>query len=266
MRAARIEGVLFDLDGTLLDTAGDLATALNRVLAEQGRSPLPEARIRPTVSHGAVVMLCHAFALAPDDPAMPALHEAMLRHYEADIAGRTRPFPGMETVLARVEALGLPWGIVTNKPARLTHPLLAALGLDRRAAAVVCGDTAPRPKPHPDPMEAACATLDVAGTATSVARAAEGVIGALVTNRPDAAAEATLRRLRDIFGDRAYAAISYWRRPGDMVRIDRLAAMARAARVAPLATGDVLFHSPDRRMLQDVVTAIRETGERFRAR
>ncbi|ABI56263.1 phosphoglycolate phosphatase [Alkalilimnicola ehrlichii MLHE-1] len=162
MRAARIEGVLFDLDGTLLDTAGDLATALNRVLAEQGRSPLPEARIRPTVSHGAVVMLCHAFALAPDDPAMPALHEAMLRHYEADIAGRTRPFPGMETVLARVEALGLPWGIVTNKPARLTHPLLAALGLDRRAAAVVCGDTAPRPKPHPDPMEAACATLGVA--------------------------------------------------------------------------------------------------------
>lgn len=160
-RPQRVEGVLFDLDGTLLDTAGDLAVALNRVLQEQGRAPLPDERIRPTVSHGAVVMLCHAFALAPDDPAMPTLHEAMLRHYEADIARRTQPFPGMTAVLERVEALGLPWGIVTNKPERLTRPLLAALGLDRRAAAVVCGDTAARPKPHPEPMLAACETLGV---------------------------------------------------------------------------------------------------------
>ncbi|MDB5698372.1 MAG: error-prone polymerase, partial [Alphaproteobacteria bacterium] len=88
--------------------------------------------------------------------------------------------------------------------------------------------------------------------------AAEGMIAALITGKADEAAEQALRRLRDLFGERAYAAISYQRRPGDMMRIDRLDRMARAAGVKPLATGDVLFHSPDRRMLQDVVTAIRE--------
>jgi error-prone DNA polymerase len=91
-----------------------------------------------------------------------------------------------------------------------------------------------------------------------VARSAEGLVAALVTDRADAAAGDALGRLREIFGDRAYAAISYQRRPGDMLRIDWLDRMARAAGVTPLATGDVLFHSPDRRMLQDVVTAIRE--------
>ncbi|MGE5721213.1 MAG: PHP domain-containing protein, partial [Sphingomonadales bacterium] len=91
-----------------------------------------------------------------------------------------------------------------------------------------------------------------------VAAAAEGLVAALVTDRPDVAAEQALRRLEDLFGDRAYAAVSFQRRPGDMLRIERLDHMARAAAVAPLATGDVLFHSPDRRMLQDVVTAIRE--------
>jgi len=161
MRGREVEGVLFDLDGTLLDTAADLSDALNRVLVKEGRSPLPDARIRPTVSHGAVVMLCHALALAPDDPRIPGLHERMLQHYEAHIAERTRPFPGMEAVLERVEAQGLPWGIVTNKPERLTRPLLAALGLDRRAGAVVCGDTAAKPKPHPAAMQAACSQLGV---------------------------------------------------------------------------------------------------------
>jgi len=91
-----------------------------------------------------------------------------------------------------------------------------------------------------------------------VAGAAEDMVAALVTDQPDEAAEPTMRRLRDLFGDRAYAAICYQRRPGDAMRIDRLDRMARAVGVKPLATGDVLFHSPDRRMLQDVVTAIRE--------
>jgi error-prone DNA polymerase len=91
-----------------------------------------------------------------------------------------------------------------------------------------------------------------------VADAAEGMIAALVTDQADAAAEQAMRRLRDLFGDRAYAAIAYQRRPGDAMRIDRLDRMARGAGVKPLATGDVLYHSPDRRMLQDVVTAIRE--------
>jgi phosphoglycolate phosphatase len=148
--------VLFDLDGTLLDTAPDLAYALNRVLEERGREPLPFARIRPAVSHGARALIRLGFGLAEGDPEYAPLRARLLAIYRDRLAVDTRLFPGMDVALAAIEALGLPWGVVTNKPAWLTDPLMRALDLDHRAACVVSGDTTANSKPHPEPMLHAC--------------------------------------------------------------------------------------------------------------
>jgi phosphoglycolate phosphatase len=151
-----ITNVLFDLDGTLADTAPDLAVALNRLLVERGKPELPFGKIRPMVSHGGVYMLCRAFAVTDTDPEFPALRERFLEIYASNLADATRLFPGMPEVLDRIEALGYTWGIVTNKMERLTRPLVVALNLDHRAACVVCGDTLNHSKPHPAPMLHAC--------------------------------------------------------------------------------------------------------------
>lgn len=153
---ARIRTVLFDLDGTLLDTAPDLAGALNTVLVEQGRPPLPYELIRPVVSHGGVALIELGFSLARTDPAFEALRQRLLEAYRANLSGRTRPFAGMEAVLDTLETRGLNWGVVTNKPAWLTEPLLRDLGLFDRAVCVVSGDTLPQRKPHPAPLLLAC--------------------------------------------------------------------------------------------------------------
>jgi len=151
-----IRTVLFDLDGTLLDTAPDLAGALNMVLAEQGRPALPFERIRPVVSHGGIALIELGFGLARQDPAFAALRQRLLAIYRANLAVRTRPFPGMSELLAAIESRHMNWGVVTNKPGWLTEPLLQALGLFERAACVVSGDTLPERKPHPAPMLHAC--------------------------------------------------------------------------------------------------------------
>jgi phosphoglycolate phosphatase len=153
---AHIRTVLFDLDGTLLDTAPDLAGALNTVLIERGRAPLPFESIRPVVSHGGVALIELGFRLARSDPAFEPLRRRLLEVYRANLSGRTRPFAGMEAVLDALEARGLNWGVVTNKPAWLTEPLLRDLELFERAACVVSGDTLPQRKPHPAPMLLAC--------------------------------------------------------------------------------------------------------------
>ncbi len=152
--------VLFDLDGTLLDTAPDLGRALNRVLARHGRPPLPPAAIRPHVSHGARALVALGFGLAPGDPEYEDRRQDLLAEYQAHLARETRLFPGMEAVLRHCRERRIPWGVVTNKPGWLTDPLLAALDLDRRAAFVVSGDTTPTPKPHPAPLLHACAAVD----------------------------------------------------------------------------------------------------------
>jgi phosphoglycolate phosphatase len=151
-----IQTLLFDLDGTLLDTAPDLATALNATLEANGHATLPYAAIRPVVSHGAAALIRLGFRLEPAHPQFDPLRGQLLAHYLAHIADRTRLFPGMEEVLCSVEARGLHWGVVTNKPRCLTEPLLEALGLHRRAAGVVCGDTLKERKPHPAPLLHAC--------------------------------------------------------------------------------------------------------------
>lgn len=151
-----IRTVLFDLDGTLADTAPDLAWALNQVLIEQGRAPLPFETIRPVVSHGGMALISLGFAIEPSAPAFDPLRNRLLEIYRANIARETTLFPGMAELLDAIEARGLNWGVVTNKPAWLTEPLLAALGVERRAASIVSGDTLPQRKPHPAPMLLAC--------------------------------------------------------------------------------------------------------------
>lgn len=151
-----INTVLFDLDGTLADTAPDLAAALNRVLLDQGCEPLPFSRIRPEVSNGAAALVRLGFGLAAGDAGFDALRQALLDEYSDHIAAETRLFPGMADVLTGIEQRGMKWGVVTNKPAFLTDPLLAALQVAERAACVVSGDTLPQRKPDPAPMLHAC--------------------------------------------------------------------------------------------------------------
>jgi 2-phosphoglycolate phosphatase len=151
-----IRTVLFDLDGTLLDTAPDLADALNSVLLEKHRDPLPYEAIRGVVSHGGIALIRLGFGIGPSDPDFEPLRQRLLDIYLAHIANRTRPFPGMTELLDELELRGLNWGVVTNKPAWLTDPLLRQLALYDRAACVVSGDTLTERKPHAAPMLHAC--------------------------------------------------------------------------------------------------------------
>ena len=148
----QIKGVLFDLDGTLVDSAPDLAAAANRLRADHGLPPLPLADLRPLVGSGARGMVGVAFGVKPGDSRFEELRDGFLAHYERGLLDTTRPFAAVEPLLAELESGGLPWGIVTNKVTRYTSPLVAGLGLDRRAAVVVCGDTTPHAKPHPAPL------------------------------------------------------------------------------------------------------------------
>ena len=144
--------ILFDLDGTLLDTAPDLADALNTVLVENKRSPLPLDEIRPVVSHGGIALVELGFRLERTDPAFEPLRQRLLEVYRENVSRRTQPFPGITELLGSIEQRGLNWGIVTNKPGWLTEPLLKDLDLFNRAACVVSGDTLDERKPHPAPM------------------------------------------------------------------------------------------------------------------
>jgi phosphoglycolate phosphatase len=154
--AAPITTVLFDLDGTLADTAPDLAHALNAVLRNHGREPLPYARIRPAVSHGGVALIRLGFGIDASHATFDALRRELLSVYQANIARETRLFDGMPELLAALHDRGLAWGVVTNKPAWLTDPLMAALGLVSKAACIVSGDTTRACKPDPLPMLHAC--------------------------------------------------------------------------------------------------------------
>lgn len=152
MRMRSFDAVFFDLDGTLADTAPDLAAAANRLVVEHGYPPVPYETLRPVASHGARGLIGAAFGKRPEDPEFPALRDTFLNYYEADIAVHTRLFDGMGDVLARLEAADIRWGIVTNKIARFTVPLVAKIGLTPRASAIVSGDTTPHAKPHPAPL------------------------------------------------------------------------------------------------------------------
>ena len=158
---SRLGGVLFDLDGTFADTARDLAFALNETLRLHGRQPLPYQTIRPVVSHGGNALIRLGFNIAPGEPGFTEKRSDLLAVYERNLCRETRLFPGLERVLANLERRGLPWGIVTNKPAWLTDPLMTALGMTSRAASIVSGDTCQNRKPHPEPIVFACTQMGV---------------------------------------------------------------------------------------------------------
>jgi phosphoglycolate phosphatase-like HAD superfamily hydrolase len=141
--------VLFDLDGTLADTAPDLAAVANRMRAVRGLAPLPYDELRPLASHGARGLIGKALGVAQQESGFVTLRDEFFATYEAALCVHSRLFEGMEAVLGAIEARGARWGIVTNKMMRFTDPLVAALGLRERAACVVSGDTTPHAKPHP---------------------------------------------------------------------------------------------------------------------
>jgi N-acetyl-D-muramate 6-phosphate phosphatase len=156
-----IRAVLFDLDGTLADTAPDLAAALNKLLADERRPPLPFHLIRPVVSHGSTGLIRLGFGKNPADDAFDRLRDRLLAHYAENLCRETQLFPGMKELLAKLRQRGIQWGIVTNKPGFLAEPLIAQLAFDDPPICLVAGDTTPNRKPHPEPMLHACA---IAGT------------------------------------------------------------------------------------------------------
>ena len=152
--------LLFDLDGTLIDSAPDLAGAANDLRAEHGLAPLPYQALRPMVGTGARGMLGVAFGLKPGEPDFEPLREAFLARYEQRMLHNTRVFEAVAPVLAQLESAGWRWGIVTNKAMRFAQPIVAALGLQARAAVVIAGDTTPHAKPHPEPLLEAARRVD----------------------------------------------------------------------------------------------------------
>jgi N-acetyl-D-muramate 6-phosphate phosphatase len=156
--------VLFDLDGTLIDSAPDLAGAANAMRTARGLDPLPMASLRPMVGAGARGMVGLAFGVKPGQPDYDELRAEFLDTYARTLLVHTAVFAAMQPVLNHLDAQGRRWGIVTNKAERFTHPIVAGLGLASRAAVVVCGDTTPHSKPHPEPLFEAARR---AGTTTS---------------------------------------------------------------------------------------------------
>jgi 2-phosphoglycolate phosphatase len=152
MSPVPIELVLFDLDGTLADTAPDLAAAANRQRAARGLQPLPIDDLRPLASHGARGLVGRALGLAPGDDGYEDARLEFLGYYAQALCVETRLFEGMAETLDRIEANGRRWGVVTNKARRFTEPLLEQLGLHARAACIVSGDTTAHAKPHPAPI------------------------------------------------------------------------------------------------------------------
>jgi 2-phosphoglycolate phosphatase len=156
-----LEAVLFDLDGTLADTAPDMALTVNEMLARRGKAAVPIEKVRPHVSQGARGMIVSAFGIGPDHPEFGAMREEFLEIYAGNLCIDTALFPGMAELLDDLEARAIGWGVVTNKFERLARPVVAGLGLARRAAVIVGGDTCARPKPFPDPLLHAAATMGV---------------------------------------------------------------------------------------------------------
>lgn len=158
--AAALDAVLFDLDGTLLDTAPDFHWTLNALLAEEGQGPMDYATLRSHVSAGARAMVQAGFNLTLDDPDFDRLHQRMLALYASHLAVDTALFEGLGEALQAFEKAGVAWGIVTNKPALYTQPLLDGLSLAARAASVICPDHVSQRKPDPESLFMACRQIN----------------------------------------------------------------------------------------------------------
>ena len=160
--SAAVQLVLFDLDGTLIDSAPDLAAAANAMRVARSLAPLPFTALRPMVGSGARGMIGTAFGVAPGDASFEPMRDEFLARYQAALLERTTVFESMVPVLKRLDAAGRRWGIVTNKAERFTLPVVEGLRLHTRAAVVICGDTTPHSKPHPAPLLEAARRAGVA--------------------------------------------------------------------------------------------------------
>lgn len=147
-----VEAVLFDLDGTLADTAPDMARTVNEMLNRRGMKAVALDLVRPHVSKGARGMIMAAFDIGTDHADFPAMREEFLSLYEKNLCVDTTLFPGMESLLDRLESDDIAWGVVTNKFERFARPLLEQMGLASRAGVIVGGDTCPKSKPFPEPL------------------------------------------------------------------------------------------------------------------
>ena len=154
--------VLFDLDGTLADTAGDLAGAVNRIRDDRGLPPVAVDRLRVHASSGARGLLGAGMGVTPDDDGYREMRDVFLAYYAEELDRTTRLFEGVGDLLTALEARGIRWGVVTNKAERFTRPVLTALRLASRAAVIVSGDTTPHAKPHPAPLLHAATVLAIA--------------------------------------------------------------------------------------------------------
>ncbi|MEM1112137.1 MAG: HAD-IA family hydrolase [Pseudomonadota bacterium] len=151
--------VLFDLDGTLVDTAEEFVVVVQALRAEHGRAPMDEARIRRSVSNGALALVCLALDLQPDSKAAEQQRLRLLELYSEVLGSSARPYPGIPMLLRHLGDLGIPWGIATNKPRIYTEPLLAELNLQPAAGSVVCPDDVSQRKPHPESLLRNCEEL-----------------------------------------------------------------------------------------------------------
>lgn len=159
----RPRAVFFDLDGTLADTADDLAAPINAIRRERGQPPLPVAELRPFASTGARGLIAKGLGVLQDDPGYEALRLEFLERYEQQIVVHTRLFDGMPELLERLEAENVRWGVISNKIERYVRIIVEQLGLAGRAAVAYGGDSAARPKPHPDLMLLALETTGLRG-------------------------------------------------------------------------------------------------------
>ena len=148
----RLEAVIFDLDGTLLDTAPEFISASRQLRAEHRLPPLPDEAVRATVSEGARAMVALALDMSPDDSDFEPQRLRFLQIYEQGLGGATRPYPGIADLIVRLADRGIPWGVSTNKPSYLALPLLQRVALQPPPGSVVCPDHVERPKPHPEPL------------------------------------------------------------------------------------------------------------------
>jgi phosphoglycolate phosphatase len=147
-----IQAVLFDLDGTLIDSAPDLGAAADKMRTDRGMPSLPYELYRPLAGAGARGMLKVAFDITPEHQEFMAMREEFFSNYEASLTVRTYVFDGVQELVAHLQARPMPWGVVTNKMARFTDPITSAMPLFSSAAAIVSGDTTPHSKPHPEPL------------------------------------------------------------------------------------------------------------------